>query len=1056
MNEPPPPDDEDWAMVDGGGPPPPDDVVAGAAVRRQASQSERRTGELLSLLDQTQGGGDRSGPAPMEENEDADAGAAAGPLVADPDEGCLPWERMPPPREPAAAPDAATRMTLAAAGPDGGNLVFLGWRERRTEGGGDAPPDAPPPALPGSAATAALLRRATSGRGLLSRPVGDLLAEVEARHAARARQAGAAAARAAAAGAGATTATGPTAPGPSPSAAAAASVPRDNKSSSLWVDAYAPKSYATLISSEAGNRAVLAWLRCWDGACRPGGRPPPEAVQRLGGGAGESAWAEPGGHHHARGTGADDDGPDAPWRLGPDGLPRRRLLLLSGPPGAGKSTLALVAAAAAGFRAHVVDASSERTRGALERRVRDAAGSRHVGGDARPVCVVLEEADGLFHGGGGGQGAAAALVALARGGGGGSGGNGGGTMTPGGGATDDEGDGRPTTPGRGPRTPGRRTTPGRGGGGGGGGLRTPSRRGGGGGGGGPPSTPSRRTPTRGRTPMSPAVATPSLDPAARLAAAGAAAPPRTPSRPARPGARAAAAVAGALLRPIVLICNDPTAPALRPLLRSGLCRHLALPAPSVGAVASRLAAVARREGVRVEPRVPAILARRAGGDIRAALHALQLLSRDAPDGNGESASGEDRRPLVTAAAAARAHVPGRDAGRAAADLLDGVFHLPLTAGTLGAPLGANPPPTLHSVDHAGGAGIGAARSAPGDAGGPLWEAAVALGDPLPLAGAAFGHLPSALGTDGGVARRALPAAEALSELDCLVGRGPRGRSGAGHLFAPGRLLALRAVAAGVARHRIKASSRVDVDAARREAAHRATLKAWALGAGPGSRATCSSRSAALDAAPTAVWALCPKARAVDPSLFSDLEARRERERGRKGGVGRARWYRETAPAAATSDAAATAAVTAFVAATAAADVSLCSSGTICLPVLPPTGDSAFIPTFAPPFSNRRPNPTRPLSLACPPDSPPGGCRCGERRAPHDSPPSHPLLPPPPGGCGGRRSPVRRGARPVVRPRLSCRASPTSPPRGAGPGRPRAAPGRGGTEGIDGRWPPPPP
>lgn len=62
-----------------------------------------------------------------------------------------------------------------------------------------------------------------------------------------------------------------------------------------------------------------------------------------------------------------------------------QIILLCGPPGMGKTTLAHVAAAQCGYRVVEVNASDDRTGSALATRIADAASNRSVTADRRPV-----------------------------------------------------------------------------------------------------------------------------------------------------------------------------------------------------------------------------------------------------------------------------------------------------------------------------------------------------------------------------------------------------------------------------------------------------------------------------------------------------------------------------------------------------------------------------------------------------------------------------------------------------------------------------------------------
>ncbi|RMZ89665.1 hypothetical protein DV736_g3106, partial [Chaetothyriales sp. CBS 134916] len=90
--------------------------------------------------------------------------------------------------------------------------------------------------------------------------------------------------------------------------------------------------------------------------------------------------------------------------------PHRKLLLLTGPPGLGKTTLAHVCARQAGYEVLEINASDDRTRDVVKGRIKDALGTETVRGIqepgkerkmGRPVCVVVDEVDGVVTGSGG-------------------------------------------------------------------------------------------------------------------------------------------------------------------------------------------------------------------------------------------------------------------------------------------------------------------------------------------------------------------------------------------------------------------------------------------------------------------------------------------------------------------------------------------------------------------------------------------------------------------------------------------------------------------------------
>lgn len=131
---------------------------------------------------------------------------------------------------------------------------------------------------------------------------------------------------------------------PAPAAAPAA----PGSDGALWTDKHAPTRFLDLLSDEKTNRGVLKAVKAWDGF-----------VFRR-------------------------DGP----------RPEKRLVLLAGPPGTGKTTLANIVLRQAGYEVVEVNGSDDRSPKALRDRVYGAMTSNTVFGENKPVAVIIDEVDG--------------------------------------------------------------------------------------------------------------------------------------------------------------------------------------------------------------------------------------------------------------------------------------------------------------------------------------------------------------------------------------------------------------------------------------------------------------------------------------------------------------------------------------------------------------------------------------------------------------------------------------------------------------------------------------
>jgi chromosome transmission fidelity protein 18 len=208
----------------------------------------------------------------------------------------------------------------------------------------------------------------------------------------------------------------------------------------LWVDRYAPKAFAELLSDEQVNRRALQWLKSWDVVVfpdKPGvaarakpnskskaAKTPEIPLSDINVEADSVRETVPAATTATVDENNEDDQPQsraakaaaataAAAAHEDDDRPYFKVLLLSGPPGVAKTTLAHILATHCGYEPHEINASDDRGAKQFSERLQDVVQASRTLSSNRPPLLILDEIDGSL--GSDGRGAIGELLKVVRG-----------------------------------------------------------------------------------------------------------------------------------------------------------------------------------------------------------------------------------------------------------------------------------------------------------------------------------------------------------------------------------------------------------------------------------------------------------------------------------------------------------------------------------------------------------------------------------------------------------------------------------------------------------------